>query len=41
MIIEHGNQAQSPLSGIVIEFYGGAATRMNVGDTAFAQRQAE
>jgi len=29
------------LSGIVIEFYGGAATRVGVGDTAFAQRQAE
>jgi FAD/FMN-containing dehydrogenase len=41
VIIDHGNQAQSPLSGIVIEFYGGAATRVKVGDTAFAQRQAE
>lgn len=41
VIIEHGNQARSPLSGIVIEFYGGAATRVKVGDTAFAQRQAE
>jgi hypothetical protein len=29
------------LSGIVVEFYGGAATRVGVGDTAFAQRQAE
>jgi hypothetical protein len=41
MIIKHGNQAQSPLSSLVIEYYGGAATRVGVGDTAFAHRQAE
>jgi FAD/FMN-containing dehydrogenase len=41
VIIEHANRAQSPLSGVVIEFYGGAATRVAVGDTAFAQRQAQ
>jgi FAD/FMN-containing dehydrogenase len=41
VIVAHGNQAQSRLSGIVVEFYGGAATRVGIGDTAFAQRQAE
>jgi hypothetical protein len=40
-IIEHGNRARSPLSGVVVEFYGGAATRAGHPDTAFAQRQAE
>ena len=41
VIIDHGNRGPSPLSGIVIEFYGGAATRVGPGDTAFVQRQAE
>jgi hypothetical protein len=41
MIVEHGNRAQSPLSSLVIEYYGGAATRVSAGDTAFAHRQAE
>jgi FAD/FMN-containing dehydrogenase len=39
--VEHGNRAKSPLSSSVIEFYGGAATRDDHLDTAFAQRQAE
>jgi hypothetical protein len=40
-IIEHGNRAESPLSGIIIELFGGAAGRVGPGDTAFAQRQAK
>jgi FAD/FMN-containing dehydrogenase len=39
--IDHANRGRSPLSGIVIEFYGGAATRVRPDATAFAQRQAE
>ena len=31
----------SPLTGIVIEYYGGAASRVGVAETAFAQRQAQ
>ena len=41
LIVEHANRAQSPLSAVVIEFYGGAASRVGTSDTAFAQRQAE
>jgi FAD/FMN-containing dehydrogenase len=41
IIIDHGNRCPSPLSGLVIEFYGGAATRVPPDATAFAQRQAE
>ena len=41
LLVEHGNQAQSPLTRIVIQFFGGAAGRVGHADTAFAQRQAE
>jgi hypothetical protein len=41
LIVEHGNRAQSPLSRIVIQFFGGAVGRVGHADTAFAQRQAE
>jgi FAD/FMN-containing dehydrogenase len=41
LIVEHGNRMRSPLSAVVIEFYGGAASRVGTSDTAFAQRQAE
>ncbi|MGO4723909.1 MULTISPECIES: FAD-binding oxidoreductase [unclassified Inquilinus] len=41
LIVEHGNRAKSPLSGALVEFYGGAAGRVAPGDTAFAQRQSE
>jgi FAD binding domain/Berberine and berberine like len=41
LIVEHGNRAQSPLSRIVIQFFGGAVGRVGQADTAFAQRQAE
>ena len=41
IIVEHANRARSPLSGVILEFYGGAAGRIGNADTAFAQRQAE
>ncbi|MEA2783335.1 MAG: hypothetical protein QOK29_4879 [Rhodospirillaceae bacterium] len=41
LIVGHADRAQSPLSTIVIEFYGGAAGRVENAATAFAQRQAE
>jgi hypothetical protein len=41
VIVEHANRMQSPLSAVVIEFYGGAAGRIGDRETAFCQRQAE
>jgi hypothetical protein len=41
LIVEHGNRMESPLSRIVIQFFGAAAGRVGPADTAFAQRQAE
>ena len=41
LIVEGANKAQSPLSAVVIEFYGGAAGRVGTSETAFAQRQSE
>ena len=41
LLVEHGNRAQSPLSRIVVQFFGGAVGRVGHADTAFAQRQAE
>jgi hypothetical protein len=41
LIVEHGNRMESPLSRIVLQFFGGAAGRVGPADTAFAQRQAE
>jgi hypothetical protein len=38
VIITHANQATSPFTGVVVEYYGGAASRVGVSDTAFAQR---
>jgi hypothetical protein len=40
-LVEHANRAISPLSAVVIEFYGGVASRVGVSETAFAQRQAQ
>jgi hypothetical protein len=37
-IIAHANQATSPLSAVVIEYYAGAASRVPVSETAFAPR---
>lgn len=39
LIVEHGNRAASPLSGAVVEFYGGAYSRVGATDTAYGQRQ--
>jgi FAD/FMN-containing dehydrogenase len=41
LIVAHANRTRSPLSAVVIEFYGGAANRVGDADTAFAQRRAE
>ena len=41
LIVTHANKMKSPLSAVVIEYYGGAAGRIGVSQTAFAQRQAE
>jgi FAD binding domain-containing protein/berberine-like enzyme len=41
LMIERANRAHSPLTTVVIEFYGGAPGRIGHADTAFAQRQAE
>lgn len=40
LMVAHANRAASPLSGVVLEFYGGAPGRIGDADTAFAQRQA-
>lgn len=39
LIVEHGNRAGSPLSGVVVECYGGAYSRVGATDTAYGQRQ--
>src|ERR1700757_2552912 len=41
VLVEHANRATSPLTVVVIEYYGGAASRVGVSETAFAQRQAQ
>src|ERR1700751_2232857 len=41
VLVEHANRATSPLSGVIIEYYGGVASRVGVSETAFAQRQAQ
>ena len=41
LIVTHANKMKSPLSAVVIEYYGGAAGRIGVSQSAFAQRQAE
>jgi Berberine and berberine like len=41
MLVEHANRAESPLHSLVIEFFGGAASRVAPAATAFAQRKAE
>jgi hypothetical protein len=40
-ILEHANQASSPLTAVLIEQYGGAASRVGTTETAFAQRHAQ
>ena len=41
VLVEHANRALSPLTGVTIEYYGGAASRIGVSETAFAQRHAQ
>jgi len=41
LIVAHADRAESPLSAVVVEYYGGAAGRVDPAATAFAQRQAE
>jgi FAD/FMN-containing dehydrogenase len=41
VLVEHANRPMSPLSGVVIEYYGGVASRVGVSETAFAHRQAQ
>jgi FAD/FMN-containing dehydrogenase len=40
-IVERAAGAPSPLSAAIIEFYGGAANRVGVGETAYPHRDAE
>lgn len=39
-VVEHANRSQSPLSAVIIEYYGGAAGRVAVDATAFSHREA-
>ena len=40
-MVRHANEATSPLSAVLVEQYGGAASRVPPTDTAFAQRHAQ
>ena len=40
-VVEHGNRMASPLSGTVVEYYGGAPARVDPVSAAFAQRAAD
>ena len=39
-VVEHANRAQSPLSAVALEYYGGAASRVAADATAFPHRTA-
>lgn len=41
VLVQHANQATSPLSAVVMEYYGGVASRVGVSEAAFAQRHAQ
>jgi hypothetical protein len=41
VLVQHANRATSPLSAVVIEYYGGVASRVGVSEAAFAQRHAQ
>jgi hypothetical protein len=41
VLVDHANQATSALTAVVIEYYGGAVSRVGISDTAFAHRQAQ
>jgi len=40
-IVQHANQATSPMTAVLVEQYGGAASRISPDATAFSQRQAQ
>ncbi len=39
-VVEHADRGKSPLSAVALEYYGGAASRVAVGATAFPHREA-
>jgi FAD/FMN-containing dehydrogenase len=41
LIVDHCRHMHSPLSAVVVEYYGGPAGRVGTAETAFAQRQAQ
>jgi hypothetical protein len=41
LLTEHANRATSPLTAVVVEHYGGAASRVGISETAFAHREAQ
>jgi FAD/FMN-containing dehydrogenase len=41
VIVEQANRGRSPLSTVVVEFYGGAPGKVDHADTAFSHRQAQ
>jgi FAD/FMN-containing dehydrogenase len=41
VLVEYANRSTSPLTAVVIEYYGGAASRVGVSETAFAHRAAQ
>ena len=41
VIVGYANRATSPMTAVLVEQYGGAASRVAKGDTAFAQRHGE
>jgi FAD/FMN-containing dehydrogenase len=41
VIVSYANQATSPMTAVLVEQYGGAASRVGQGDTAFAQRHSD
>jgi hypothetical protein len=40
-LVSHANRATSPLTMVLLEYYGGAASRVGVSETAFAHREAQ
>jgi hypothetical protein len=41
VVVEAGDRMASPLSGLIVEYYGGAPGRVKPGEAAFAQRDAD
>jgi len=41
VVVEHADRAKSPLSAVALEYYGGAASRVPAGATAFPHRAAD